>query len=235
VYVYEDSLWKVKEIPDAGITVACTGLTATTAYYLYVYDNAGTLTLDLSTTVPVTQSGINVKTGATDRLLIARCYTDGSGDVVTYNENAAKQLLCNIYNKRKIGLRKIDTTNTWTYSTTTWRAANNDTANRVEFVTDGKDAVVANVHGLGYNSTSSSVQVAVGVALDATNTNHAATFGAYETSDGGAFDTRYNGLPSAGYHYLQWTEIGGGGGPQTWIGDNGTTRQQSGLEAEVMA
>lgn len=74
VYLYENSLWVEHTIPDSGITVACTGLTSDTAYYLYVYDNAGTLTLDLSTTVPTTQDGIGVKTGATDRLMVARCY-----------------------------------------------------------------------------------------------------------------------------------------------------------------
>jgi hypothetical protein len=237
VYVYEDSRWQAKVIPDAGITVACTGLSATTAYYLYVYDDNGTLTLDLSTTAPTTQNGIYVKTGAVDRLLIARCYTDSSGDVVTHNENAAKQLVCNIFNKRKICLYKNEDANSWTYSTPTWRPMNNNTADRIEFVAGGNEFVDARVKVSVTHGTAGSNPCSSGVGVDSTSVNSAQFCGRQcgvnmQSSNSIA---EYVGKLSAGYHYLQALEYAASGGTTTWQGDAGVTYWKSGILGEVMA
>ena len=118
-YVYEGGTWIAKTIPDAGVTVGCTGLTNSTTYYLYAYDNAGTVTLDLSTTAPTTQNGIKVKTGATNRLMIARCQTNDSGAVVTANDTASGQMVCNLYNKRRIRIYNNHSTVSWSYNSST--------------------------------------------------------------------------------------------------------------------
>jgi hypothetical protein len=55
------------EIPEEGVLFDCSGLTDATEYYGYIYNNSGVLALDLSTTVPITDVGIKVKTGATTR------------------------------------------------------------------------------------------------------------------------------------------------------------------------
>ena len=60
----------VQTIPVAGVSLDCTALTADTDYYIYLYGNAGTLTLAASSSaVPTSSEGILVQTGATSRRL----------------------------------------------------------------------------------------------------------------------------------------------------------------------
>ncbi len=59
-------------IPSAGVTLAPTGLTVGTLYYIYAYMNSGTMTLEAVTTVPVVDStsGMKIKTGDASRTLV---------------------------------------------------------------------------------------------------------------------------------------------------------------------
>lgn len=202
VFVYESSAWTQKTIPDAGITVACTGLTNDTDYYLYVYDSAGTLTLDLSTTATTSQNGILVKSGATSRLLIARCRSNGSGAITTYAEDAATQLVCNTYNKRTIALTKQETTASWTYQGN-WRSLNNSTANRLQFVSDGKDCVRAHVIGVGNHASQTG---SLGIGVDSTSVNSSTAHAYAGPTSGFVMSAMYSGMPAAGFHYLQALE-----------------------------
>ena len=52
---------KVYAVPDAGITLATGGLAASTVYYVYAYDNSGTLTLEASATAYATQAGTGIR------------------------------------------------------------------------------------------------------------------------------------------------------------------------------
>jgi len=65
-------------IPSAGVTLAATGLTPGTAYYIYAYMNSGTMTLEASTTVPVadTTTGMQIKTGDATRALVGLWMAD---------------------------------------------------------------------------------------------------------------------------------------------------------------
>lgn len=81
-------------IPSAGVTAANTSvyvngvagqnLAAATLYYVYLFNNAGTLTIDFSTTAYATDTttgnvGVVVKNGDNTRSLIGWVYTNGSG------------------------------------------------------------------------------------------------------------------------------------------------------------
>ncbi len=59
-------------IPAAGITLAPTGATVNTTYYIYLYNNAGTLALEQSTTGHETDSnsGNEIKSGDATRTLV---------------------------------------------------------------------------------------------------------------------------------------------------------------------
>jgi hypothetical protein len=81
IWVYSGSNWRRRIIPSAGITVANTGLAANTAYFVYLYDNAGVLTLEFSSaTAPAVDatSGLKIKTGDATRLLVGMVRTQGS-------------------------------------------------------------------------------------------------------------------------------------------------------------
>lgn len=239
VWLYEGAAWVAHTIPDAGITVACTGLSASTAYYLYVYDNGGTLTLDLSTTAPTTQNGISVKTGATDRLLIARCYADASGNIVDYLNDASTHLINNVYNKRLIPLKAVDTTDSWLYNSSTIRQARATATNKVCFVADGQKAVSAEVY---VNTNSGAAQLGlVGIGLDRTNGFDHIIGGPSYIAVGAlpAGYARYKGVPTTGYHYLSWNEVAyvNGGNNVTFYGDDGgaIAGLQGGIVAEIWA
>jgi len=61
VALYDGSKWGLREIPEAGISFSCEGLTAETLYNIYLRDNAGTLSLEASTTRRMITDGVEVK------------------------------------------------------------------------------------------------------------------------------------------------------------------------------
>lgn len=65
-------------IPAAGVTLAPTGAAASTRYYIYAFMNAGIMTLEYATTVPVmdTASGVMIKTGDVTRTLVGQSSTN---------------------------------------------------------------------------------------------------------------------------------------------------------------
>lgn len=70
-------------IPSAGVTLANTGLSASTLYYIYAYMSGGTMTLEASATARATDTtagnvGVEIKTGDNSRTLVGMVYTDGS-------------------------------------------------------------------------------------------------------------------------------------------------------------
>jgi len=64
--------WTNHQLGSSGITLAPGVLTPGTLYYIYVYNNAGTLTLESSTTAYAVETthGFTVKTGDSTRLLV---------------------------------------------------------------------------------------------------------------------------------------------------------------------
>ncbi|MEB2654919.1 hypothetical protein SOP89_26500, partial [Pseudomonas siliginis] len=68
-----------QQIPSAGVTLANTGLAASTKYYVYAYMNAGTMTLEAVTTAHATgTNGVEQKSGDATRTLVGMILTDGS-------------------------------------------------------------------------------------------------------------------------------------------------------------
>lgn len=59
-------------VPSAGVSLAATGLTVSTLYYIYAYMNAGVMTLEASTTGHSTDAttGVEIKTGDATRTLV---------------------------------------------------------------------------------------------------------------------------------------------------------------------
>lgn len=67
-------------IPSAGVSLAPTGVTPSTAYYVYAYMSSGTMTLEFSVTAPAIDSttGIKIKTSDSTRTLVGQAYANGS-------------------------------------------------------------------------------------------------------------------------------------------------------------
>jgi hypothetical protein len=64
--------WAAKLIPASGPTLSNSGLVAATLYYIYAFDNAGTLTLEASTTGHAVDAtvGVEIKSGDATRTLV---------------------------------------------------------------------------------------------------------------------------------------------------------------------
>jgi hypothetical protein len=77
--------WVAYQVPYAGIGVTNSGLAASTRYYVYLYDNNGAVTIELSTTAFAVDTATNylVKTGDTTRTYCGSTITDGSSQFVT--------------------------------------------------------------------------------------------------------------------------------------------------------
>jgi len=77
--------WVAHEIASGGLGKTNAGLTASTRYYAYLYDNANFNALELSTTAPVVDpsTGYMVKTGDTTRLYVGSVQTDAGSLFMT--------------------------------------------------------------------------------------------------------------------------------------------------------
>jgi len=78
--------WVARYLPPTGVVLNLTGIAAGTAYYVYAYDNDGTVTLEYSTTpfVTDTESGYAVKSGNATRLFVGRIIGGGSANTVAF-------------------------------------------------------------------------------------------------------------------------------------------------------
>lgn len=73
--------WQAKLIPSTPPTLSTAGVANSTRYYIYAFDNAGTLTLERDTTgyVSDTDVGVMVKSGDPTRTLVGLALTNASG------------------------------------------------------------------------------------------------------------------------------------------------------------
>lgn len=140
---------------SAGVTLANTGLTASTLYYIYLYDNSGTLTLEASTTAYATDTataniGVKIKNGDATRTLVGMIRTEGStpGQFV---DSATQRFVRSWFNDPGISGLNFFTASRSTTSTS-WAEVNSEI--RVEFVSWAGEIVQATVAGSQDNNTS---------------------------------------------------------------------------------
>lgn len=221
------------------LSLALGTLTSGSNYDVFIYNNSGTATMELSaawtndttrSTALIMQNGILVKSGATTRRYVGTIRTTNT--TIT-EDSLARRFLWNYYNRVPRQLYVTDTTDSWTYATAAWQAARNTAANKVEYVVGASD-VIAMAHvmvrlALAGTSTAGSV----GVGVDSVVANSAqlicdlsgTNLSAQLTGD-------YIGYPGLGYHYLQWLEYARAG-TCTFYGDGGVADIISGLFAIV--
>lgn len=226
ISLYDGTRWKL--YTNAEISLALTASSGS-IYDAFVYDNAGTLTLELSSAwtndttradALTTQDGIYVKSGATTRRWVGTIRASGA-NVVEDSKN--KRFVWNNYNRVRRSLVKMVTAGTtWTYSTASMRSANADTALRVEAVLGLAESHLS-LSTTMLVTSGTLVGVNVGIGQDSTTVDSA------DANYRNAVNSGIYNLPRAemsriaplGYHYWQWLEKGAGSGTQTW-GDSDT-------------
>jgi hypothetical protein len=90
----------VQAIPDAGVSLAPTLLTAFTFYYIYAWMNGATMTLEASTTAHQVQAGtgVRIKIGDPTRTLVGAAYVD-SGPA--FRDQDGKRYVISWFNRRR--------------------------------------------------------------------------------------------------------------------------------------
>ncbi|WP_246510191.1 hypothetical protein [Bradyrhizobium glycinis] len=135
-------------VPDAGVSLSATGLTAGMLYYIYAYMSAGTMTLEASTTTHATSTtsgnkGTEIKSGDNTRSLVGMAqpisgpaWTDFL--VLSWFNRSGKSAVAN---------------NTATRAATNAAFVELHSEMRVPFLTWPDELVIASLVGSGYVST----------------------------------------------------------------------------------
>jgi hypothetical protein len=137
ISLYDGSAWVCHSFNE--ISLALGTLTADKNYDVFLYDNAGTLTLELGAAwtsdilrneAITLQNGIYVKSGATTRRYLGTFRTTST---TTTEDSLVKRFAWNYYNRIARSLYRTDTT-THAYTVPDARLWNNNSANAIAFV-----------------------------------------------------------------------------------------------------
>jgi hypothetical protein len=233
VSIYNGSAWENFNLTE--ISLALT-LTDAKNYDVFVYDNAGTLTLELSAAwtndttradAIVLQDGVYVKSAATTRRYLGTIRASGTD---TTEDSVTKRFVWNYKQRVSRAMLKYDTN--YTYTTAALRYCNNDANNALFFVRGLDEDMVHAVFAPGQWATST-IGTSFRIGLDSTtapagagglggNLGLLANQQMYSVS-------QYAGYPGLGYHFLAMTEYGGTG-LTVYI-----AVQSGGIAARVMA
>lgn len=182
-------------------------------------------------------SGNTVSVAARGATLVGSFRATADGQAT---DSATKRLLSNAYNVLPRPMLVVEATDSWAYSTATFRQANNSTANQAAYLhcLDGI-AVSAHVIGAATNSTATlrAVQVGIGISSSTvdSSTRHQYVFSANTAGLLYSPWSSYKGFPGIGYKEIRWLEKGAGSDTQTWYGDAGApTQLQFGMDAETL-
>lgn len=240
--LYDGTWWTTRTFVQLSIVIPSS---TSQLYDVYLYDNAGTLALELNAwtndTTPATlhsgstfyQDGVAIKAGtATRRFLGVMRTTTVSGQS---EDSLAKRLVWNYYNRVTRPLRVLEATDTWTYETAAWHQANASTANQLAIIVGVPEVPIhVDVRAHVANASGSAKVVYGGIGEDVTNAiavgSLATRFDLLNGSSGDLAPSLVK-YPAVGYHFYSWLEYGIAGlGAGTWVGDGGQpTVEQSGI------
>lgn len=256
--IYNGTSWDAVTFTE--LSLAISGLTSGKNYDLIVYKNSGTTYLDLMpawtndttrASAIAMQNGVWTNSGSITTVINSHTVSANRGTVVgtmrttgtnttedSYggaSQSGGKRFLWNMYHRVERFLGVIDTTDTWTYGTASWRQANNASGNKVEYVC-GLNENPVHAQALSSFQAVSGLVGNSGVGVDSTTVNSSKIFSEVTNVSGSTVRTPsqcfYNGSPGLGYHYIAWLEYARSG-TATFEGDLLVATIQSGLIAKV--
>ena len=242
IALYDGSAWDLFTFTE--ITISLSGFTAIKAYDVFAYNNSGTVTIETviwtNNTTRATglgyQDGVLVKSGATTRRYLGTVYINAAGGQT--EDTMVKRYLWNYYNRVSRPLQKLETTDSWTYTTATYRQANGSTANQVDTCVGWPEALIdLNVIGLAANTIGdNNCTVQVGIDEGGTSANDSTVYGAPEiaTYNAKAVHANLTKYPAVGFQWWVWVEKSTAIGTTTWYGD-GAGITQSGIYGSIDA
>lgn len=236
IALYDGTNWNIRT--SAEVSLALGTLTSGIPYDVFCYDNAGTPTLEFlawtNTTTRATgltyQDGVLVKSGTATRRYLGTFMTTSTTQT---EDSLAKRFLWNYYNRCSRPMRRYESTASWTYTTATWRQANNSAANQLAFVVGvAEDEVRIDVDVSANNTSSCQANVAIGINVTNSPTSRS-SLANIPAAGWMNYSVNYTYIPSAGYSYAAWLEYSQATGTTTWRGAN--SPENYGLEGSILA
>lgn len=156
---------RLEIVPSAGVSLANTGLTAATLYYIYAYMSGGTMTLAASTTGYATNTtyGHMVKSDNNAYTLVGMAYMD-SGTPGTFADSNAKRYTRSYYNDPGFSSQTAFTTARTAPATLT----EVHTEIRINFVAWASEIFMLSIGGLCSLATTNGCSLAWAPAIDGT-------------------------------------------------------------------
>lgn len=236
IALYSGSAWSLYTFSELSLSLS--GLTASTNYDVFVYDNSGTLALSATAWTNATtratditlQNGVYVKSGSTTYRYVGTFRTTGTAGQteLSFGKTAAaggsypKCLLWNAQNRVRGVFQDRESTDAWTYATVAWRQMNADTAanNRFDFVSGDASMTLSARHSVLTNSPPGRSEAAFG--LDAVNAVAAgSTISQTNAASFVELKPEYDDAPGLGYHYIAPIEYVSTASSTQFKGDNG--------------
>ena len=170
------------------------------------------------------------KTGDLQQRYLGTVYLDGSSQCA---DSYTKRHCWNLENQRPRPLKKVEYTDSWTYTSATYQQANAAATNQVDVVLGVAQSVLVILNAISQSNEDDRWRRNA-IGLDGTSAN--GITGRCTGTGGEAEGTTsaYNEITAVGRHYFVWLESSSNGGVTTWSGDNGGTEQFSGLAGSVM-
>lgn len=227
--------WELHTISEVTLSLS---LTSGSVYDVFLYSNSGTPTLETlvwtNTTTRATAiaqdstTNLWIKSGDPTRLYVGTIYATASNQT---EDSASRRMIFNAYNRVPRRLFAKDTTDTWTYASTTKRAANGNTTpgtGRTDFVIGGfvADTLLDVTHTAANAYQASGGRLLFGLALNSTTTPTIyGEVGGYDGSAAGftSGTVRLVAYPALGYSYCQNIEASAQATTLTIVGDDGSS------------
>lgn len=223
--LYNTPQWDVLQFTQQSIAVPAT---TNTNYDIFAYNNSGIVALEAvawtndttRATALALQNGIYVKSGTPAHRYLGSFRTTATSGRT--EDSLAKRYVWNYDNRVQKIMQALEATTSWTYSTNSYRQANANTANQLDFIIGvQEDSVLASLNTAASNSTATPRFVANAIGLDSTTIPYGGN-AANPTPPVAALATTCpltQPIPiSAGHHKLVWLECGSGSDTQTWYG-----------------
>ncbi len=250
IALYDGTRWLMYNFTELSIALGTCCNTANTNYDIFIYNNAGTLTLEATawtndttraTALTTAVGGVHLKTGATTRRYLGTIRTVAAGQV---DDRAQKRYVWNVQNP--IPTRNFSgPTSDWQTTAAGWTAIA-AAVWKHEFVVGLAEQPIKAIAQIASVNTATNAY-SLGLALDGTApaaNNGNVLIEAYYTGANSAnvgVQSMLMDFPSAGYHYIQGIETEASGFGTSWLygqrvqagcGTTGTMCLQSGLVTE---
>jgi len=232
--LYNGTFWNRYQFNELSLSIA--GYTASTLYDIFIYNNSGVLTLSSTAwsnsgagtstraTALVYQNGILVKSGATTYRYLGTIMTTSTtgqtevsfGQTAGVGGSAPKCLVWNYYNRIQGQFSILNSTNTYTYTTGTWRQMYNSSNSQFNFVVgiSGEKSMNMTNTIISSNTTNASRLTSWGINSTSTPQNP----NTQNNTNGESMTTNMLYSPALGFSYVAPLEYSVASGTSTWWG-----------------